>query len=503
VNAADTINLHPETEHLSGLDEFVRYFPIFVDLDDQRVVVSGADETAVAKLRLLLKTQADVHVFGTQVADTVAAWDAEGRVTLHRRAIEAEDVSGARLVYAANDDVTEDGRTRRLAQNAGVLCNVVDTPDSCDFITPAVVDRDPVTVAIGTEGTAPVLARQIKADIEARLPSDLGLLARIGAGCRKLAERVPTGRARRAMWAAFFGGLGREALNRGGADGCADALRSLIKDTAAGVARASEGRVVLVGAGPGDPELLTVKARNVLHDADVVLHDRLVDPRVLELARREALLVEVGKQAGGAAWKQDDINAEAIRHAQLGHVVVRLKSGDPMMFGRADEELDAFEAAGVRCDVVPGVTSAIAAAAQMQTSLTRRGRNSGIVFLTAHDLDGYAEHDWRALAAPGAAAAIYMGVKAARFVQGRLMLHGAASDTPVTVVENISHPDERIISSTLSDLQTAMETHTISGPAIIFFGLAARRVSAYAALSVTDSPSGHVPSVPPQIAIGR
>ena len=242
--------------------------------------------------------------------------------------------------------------------------------------------------------------------------------------------------------------------------------------------------MILVGAGPGDPELLTLKARRVLHEADVVLYDRLVDRRILELARREATLIEVGKTPGGPAWKQPEINAAMVEHARAGKVVVRLKSGDPLVFGRADEELDALEAAGIAWEVVPGITSASAAAASAGRSLTRRGRNGAISFITAQDAQGYAEHDWRALAQPGKTFAIYMGLRAARFVQGRLLLHGASADTPVTVVENASRPDERMVEMRVENMSESIAERDLSGPAIIFIGLRAR-----AAKAVTANPS--------------
>jgi len=249
--------------------------------------------------------------------------------------------------------------------------------------------------------------------------------------------------------------------------------------------RREAGRTIIVGAGPGDPELLTLKARRALHEADVVLYDRLVDPRILELARREAELIEVGKTPGGPAWKQDDINAAMIENVRAGAVVIRLKSGDPMVFGRADEELDALDDAGIRWEVVPGITSASAAAASAGRSMTRRGRNQAISFLTAHEAQGYAEHDWRALAQPGKALAIYMGLRAARFVQGRLLLHGASPETPVTIIENASRTDEKQISASLADMAERISEAGIAGPAIIFIGLPARRAGARGAVTET------------------
>jgi len=457
----------------------MRHFPIFVDLKCHRVVVSGAGETAAAKLRLLLKTEALIEVYGEDACDDVRAWHEDGRLRWFAKPLPFAALFGARLVYAAHDDAEADARVRALGEKAGVLVNVVDNLALSQFITPALVDRDPVTVAIGTEGAAPVLARRIKADIEAALPSGLGRLAAIARDYRDAAANLPGGRMRRAFWSRFFDVDGPAALAEGGEEAARAALERLIAAYAQDdeAKPANDGRVILVGAGPGDPELLTLKARRVLHEADVVLYDRLVDPRILELARREARLIEVGKKPGGPAWKQPDINAAMIAHAHAGALVVRLKSGDPLVFGRADEELDALEGAGIDWEVVPGITAASAAAAAAGRSLTKRGRNGAIGFITAHDAEGYAEHDWRALAQPGRAVAIYMGLRAARFVQGRLMLHGASPETPVTVVENASRPNEKVVAAHLGNLCERIGDADVTGPAIIFVGLEKRAVS--------------------------
>jgi len=232
--------------------------------------------------------------------------------------------------------------------------------------------------------------------------------------------------------------------------------------------------VHLVGTGPGDPELLTLKARRLLHEADVVVHDRLVPAAVLELARREATIVETGKSAYRSSWKQADINALLVRHAASGAVVVRLKGGDPSIFGRLDEEIEALEAAGIGYSVVPGVTAASAAAAAIGQSLTRRGRNSAFRVLTGHDVDGFAEHEWRELARPGSTAAIYMGLKAVTFLRGRLLMHAAAASTPVTAVENVSRPGQRVIATTLIDLPKALAEAAPDGPVILLYGLEPR-----------------------------
>ena len=446
----------------------MQHFPIFVALAGRRVVVAGGGDAAVAKLRLLLKTEAHLTVIAADPSDEIAGWAADGRLTLVRRAMEPGDAMCARLFYAANDDAAEDLRTGRLAQADGALVNRVDDLHGSEFITPAMVDRDPVVVAIGTEGAAPVLARAIKADLEERLPARLGPLARIGKAFRHAAERLPFGRARRDFWADYYFRAGPAAWQADGEDGAADALPRLLDDHLSREGRAAH--VAFVGAGPGDPDLLTMKARRLLDEADVVLFDRLVSPEILELARREATMVSVGKEGFGPSLSQDEINALIVTHARDGAQVVRLKSGDATVFGRLDEETVACDEAGIAWSVVPGITAASAAAATLGRSLTRRGRNSSVRFVTGHDLKGYAEQDWRTLAAPGGVAAIYMGKRAARFVQGRLMMHGAAPATPVSVVENASRADQRVIGTTLSALPDAVAD--LAGPAVLMLGLA-------------------------------
>ena len=450
----------------------MQHFPIFLHLAGRRVVVSGAGLAAVAKLRLLLKTDAEIAVFGPDPDPEILAWHREGALRHDRRRVAATDLDGAALLYCASDDPAEDARAAALARRRRIPVNIVDDLDGSDFITPAIVDRDPVTVAIGTEGTAPVLARNLKAAFEAQLPASLGPLARIGQAFRSRCESVPAGRTRRALWSEYFFRRGPRGYAREGENGAREALRSLL-DEAATATRPS-GFVSFVGAGPGDPELLTLKARNRLHDADIVVHDRLVSSQVLELARREVERVSAGKTGYGPSWPQARIDALLIRHARAGRHVVRLKSGDPAVFGRLDEEIEALEAAGIPWEVVPGITAAAGAAADMGVSLTRRGRNSELRLLTARDVDGFAEHDWAALARPGAVAAIYMGKRAAAFLRGRLLMRGAAPSTPVTIVENASRQDKRIVATTLLGLPEALDETQLAGAVVLMFGLLPR-----------------------------
>ncbi|KPQ06851.1 MAG: uroporphyrin-III C-methyltransferase / precorrin-2 dehydrogenase / sirohydrochlorin ferrochelatase C [Rhodobacteraceae bacterium HLUCCA12] len=457
----------------------MQHFPIFLDLSGARVVVSGGGEAALAKLRLLMKTEARLDVFAAVPSPEVAALADAGRITLHERAPVAGDMPGARLVYGAAEDAQEDARVAALARDAGVLVNIVDNLHDSDYITPAIVDRDPVVVAIGTEGAAPVLARSIKAGLEARLPVALGLLARAGKAFRAAADALPMGRRRRDFWAEYYDTVGPRAAERGEA-ALEPALQALLDRHLAQTPKA--GRVDLVGAGPGDPELLTLKARRLLDQADVVVHDRLVPNAILELARREALLIAVGKEGFGPSTPQSRINDLIVEHAARGAHVVRLKGGDPAVFGRLDDEVEALDAAGIDWAVVPGITAASASAAALGQSLTRRGRNASARLVTGHDVQGYAEQDWQALARPGAVAAVYMGKRAARFIQGRMLMHGAAPETPVSVVENATRPDQRILPATLASMPQVVAD--LAGPAVLLLGLAPRRAVAAEPLEI-------------------
>ena len=447
------------------------HFPIFLSTKTARIIVAGGGDAALAKLRILMKSSAKITVFATAPAPEIKAWHAAGKLTLVARAMDYGDALCAKLFYAASEDDAEDARTAHLAMTCGALVNIVDNLQDSQFITPAIVDRDPVTIAIGTEGAAPVLARAIKADLEARLPQNLGTLARIGKTFRKASYALPFGRARRDFWRAFYFDAGPKAVEES-EDRVLPTLKTLLDNHLTKPART--GHIAFVGGGPGDPELLTLKARRALDEADVVIYDRLITPAILELARREAVMIDVGKEGFGPSTSQDHINALLVEHAQTGAQVVRLKSGDATVFGRLDEEIDAVDAHGIGWHIVPGITSASAAVAALGQSMTKRGRNASVRFLTGHDTKGFADHDWRTLAREGEVAAIYMGKKSARFIQGRLLMHGADRHTPVTLIENASRPDQRIIETTLVALPNALEAAALNGPALTFLGLAPR-----------------------------
>ena len=450
----------------------MKHFPIFVNMVGQKVVIAGVGETAVAKLRLVLKTEAEIHVFGSDAIGQIVAWADAGRIRLHKRALKAEDCWGARLVYAAQDDAVLDARVARIAHATGAMVNVVDNLQKSMFITPAIVDRDPVTIAIGTEGAAPVLARHIKKTFEEALPSSLGLLARLGQAFRGAVEVLPIGRKRRDFWSKFYFERGPLALAEGGEVAVKAELAALLATNLA--SKRSAGRVDLVGAGPGDPEFLTLKARKLLHEADVVIHDQSVTAPILELARREAVIIETDKMGFGHSWKQGDINDLMISHATEGRHVVQLKFGDPLVFDCLDEEMDALDAAGVDWAILPGISAASAAAACIRVSLTNDKHNSALQFLTTHEVKSFTNQQWLDLAKPGAVAAAYMDKKAAAFLRGRLLMHGASGDAPMTIVENTSRFDQRILKATLMDMPEVLATSNVDCPVVMLMGLAPR-----------------------------
>ncbi|MEM9600509.1 MAG: siroheme synthase CysG [Pseudomonadota bacterium] len=444
----------------------MRYLPIHIDLRGKSVLVFGGGPAAQAKLRTLMKSEAQLTVITDNPDKEIVRWSEQGRLDLADHA----EMASATLIYAATEDADENLRIALKARDLGVPVNAADQPEGCDFITPAIVDRSPVSVSIGTEGTSPGLARALKSDLESRLRSDLGQTAETIKALRDtLKTEEPDIAKRQALWASVLGsGLSDYvALD-------SETVTQRYRDVREQVGESGTGHVHIVGAGPGDPDLLTVGALRVMHSADVVVYDRLVSDEVLSLCRREAAFIYVGKIPGGASTRQDEINKIIVEHALAGQIVVRLKSGDPLVFGRAEEEFTALDQMGVTYKIHPGITSATAAAASLRHSLTVRGENTAATLATGHDENGFAELDWAALAKKNARASIYMGLRAARFIQGRMMLHGASPDTPVAVVENASRADEIIVESTLGSLPDDLESQGIKGPAVLMIGYAPR-----------------------------
>lgn len=454
----------------------MRYLPIHLDLKDAPVLVLGGGSMAEAKLRTLVKTGANILVLSDTIVAEIARWQEQGLLRFEPRAHTDADIAGRRLVYAACGDKTKDAAIAKQCRALGVLVNAVDYKEASDFFSPALVNRSPVTISIGTEGHSPGLARAIKADLEARLPAKLGELARhIGTVRTRLSTVLPDFKSRQKFWGRIFNGKDLRAQLKWDAHKLDEQVEALLAQGDLEASDPIKGHVSLVGAGPGNPELLTHQARHKLFSADVIIYDRLVSKGVLEFGRTDAEFIYVGKDPHGASTPQDDINTLLITHANRGHNVVRLKGGDPLVFGRADEEVDALIAAEISYEICPGITAAAAAAAAMGVGLTARGTNTSVRFMTGHDSKGYAEQNWKALSENNGRAAIYMGLGAAAFIRDKLIEHGSAQNADIAVVENASRADQKIIASTLGTLVSDLDTHNIKGPAILLLGYRPRR----------------------------
>lgn len=447
----------------------MRYFPLFIDLKNRKALIVGGGEEALRKVRLLLKTEARIEIVARRLHPELTDLAIGGNIAWVGREFSASHLDGAACVFsAAEDEVNE--RVSAEARKREILVNVVDEAELSNSIVPAIVDRDPLVVAIGTEGAAPVLAQGIRGELEASLPPFLGALTKAAGSLReRVAREVPAGRSRRQFWEHFFFGSMRDAFARG-----AGAFRNEVEGLISASQKRAAGCVSLVGAGPGEAELLTLKAQRKLREADVIVHDRLIGPDILEYARRDAIRIPVGKTPGKPSPRQEDINAILVREAKAGRHVVRLKGGDPYVFGRGGDEQRALEAHGIPVDVVPGVTAALACAASIGLPLTLRGRNQSITILTGASEDGLPEHDWKALAKPGQTLAIYMGIGSAGHTQARLLNAGIDAATPVTIVENGTLVDERVFETRIDQLAAAVRLHAIAGPAIIYVGITFR-----------------------------
>jgi uroporphyrin-III C-methyltransferase/precorrin-2 dehydrogenase/sirohydrochlorin ferrochelatase len=451
----------------------MRTFPIFVSFEGKSPLVVGGGELAAVKTRLLLKRAPSVDVAAGEVVTELAALVEAGLVSLVPALPGIDQLRGRPLVISATEDDKEDARVSAIARALGVPVNVPDRPELCTFVLPAIVDRGEVTVAIATSGAAPVLAQRLRAWLEQELHPRLDALARLAGEFRgAVAEKVPSGTRRRKFWEAVFEGAAAEAMLEGDEEK-AKALIGEAIETAASTPHV-QGRVLLVGAGPGDPELLTMKAVRALKAADVVLYDRLVGEGVLDHARREAELIPVGKAKGQHSVPQSEINALLVARARAGQTVVRLKGGDPFIFGRGGEELDALRAAGIPIEIVPGVTAGIAAAASLQIPLTHRDVSHTVTFLSGHEAGGEEpsfEHlDLAALASGRNTLLVYMGVTTAGVIANKLLEAGFAPSLPVLAVENASREDERRVAATIADLATNPERLGLNSPAILIFG---------------------------------
>jgi uroporphyrin-III C-methyltransferase/precorrin-2 dehydrogenase/sirohydrochlorin ferrochelatase len=447
----------------------VNYFPAFFDLRGLRVLVVGAGEVALRKVSLLERTGALITLVAPDVVTELAARAEAGSLTLLQREFRAEDLDGARLVIVATSRRAVNRWIASLCESRAIPVNVVDDKEASRFIVPAIIDRDPVLVAISTGGSAPVLARRLRERLEALIPQGFGELALWLRELRSRAgEHLRDTAARRRFYETLVDGPAARRFIAGDRRGAQRIAQQLLATTA--VSAPPVGEVTLVGAGPGDPELLTLKGLRALQDADVILHDRLVSAGVLDLARRDATRICVGKAGGGESTPQAAIHALLIEHARAGKRVVRLKGGDPFVFGRGGEELQALAAAGIPYTVIPGITAAAGVAAYAGIPLTHRDHAHSVSFVTGHADKNGVEPDWRSLAGPGQTAVFYMGLQRLPVIVERLVQHGAPTNRPAAVVAEGSLESQRVVSATLGSLVAACATAGLASPALLIVG---------------------------------
>jgi uroporphyrin-III C-methyltransferase/precorrin-2 dehydrogenase/sirohydrochlorin ferrochelatase len=440
---------------------------VFFGLQGKRTIVAGGSDGAAWKAELLAAAGARVDVFAPQPCEdmiALAAASSSDAVILHQRSWTVRDLAGAAIAVADCADDEEAAEFADAARRAGVPVNVIDRPDFCDFSFGAIVNRSPLVVGISTEGASPVFGQAIRAKIEALIPSGFARWAAAALAWRpRMRALALPFRARRAFWEKFTA-RALAAPNRTPTETELDSLLTSA-DSAA-------GSVILVGAGPGDPELLTLRALRALQSADVILFDDLVSTDILDFARREAKKMLVGKTGHAPSCRQDEINALMISLAKAGRTVVRLKGGDPMIFGRADEEIAACRAVGISVEVVPGITSAQGAASRLLVSLTRRGAARRLQYITGHSHDGKlpADIDWRSLADPAVTTVVYMPTRTLPDLVAAALKAGIDPATPAVAVISATRAEERVIAASIAGLPARLATEQPSGPVIVMIG---------------------------------
>ncbi|MDO9418609.1 siroheme synthase CysG [Pararhizobium sp.] len=441
-------------------------FPAFFRVAGKRVAIFGNGDEAYAKVRLLLNTEATIRVYADGPEPAFSKFLIAQSIDTVLASFTPDQVAGSVLVFAATGDAVLDRLIVDAARAEKIPANAVDQPDYCDFYTPALVNRAPVAVAIGTEGAGPVLAQMIRAQVDQLLSPSLGLLATLAASYRHAVEEfLPRGVTRRIFWRRFFSGSVAEQVATGNVAQARREAARLLKS----IDRVA-GHVWLVGAGPGAEDLLTLRAQRVMMEADAIVYDALVPQAIVDMGRRDAERFSVGKRKGCHSKSQDEINQLLVALAQDGKRVVRLKSGDPLVYGRAAEEMAALREAGMTYEIVPGITSAFAAAADFELPLTLRGVASSLVFTTGHDLTGSVLPDWARLAVSGATIAVYMGRTVAASVALRLMEAGLPAETTVAVVENASRVERKLFHGILKDLPDLENRSELTGPVMVIIG---------------------------------
>ncbi|WP_342246332.1 siroheme synthase CysG [Pseudomonas sp. OTU5201] len=443
------------------------FLPLFHNLQGRQVLVVGGGEVALRKARLLADAGARLRVVAPQIDAQLLEMVEQSGGESHLRGYQDVDLDACVLAIAASDDQALNAEVSGQAQARGIPVNVVDAPKLCSVIFPAIVDRSPLIVAVSSAGDAPVLARLIRAKIETWIPAAYGQLAGLAKKFRNQVKTLlPDVQQRRVFWEEVFQGPVAERMLAGQG---AEAERLLAERVAGGAPKAL-GEVYLVGAGPGDPDLLTFRALRLMQQADVVLYDRLVAPAIIELCRRDAERIYVGKRRADHALPQDEINRLLIEQAKLGKRVLRLKGGDPFIFGRGGEEIEELAANGIPFQVVPGITAASGCSAYAGIPLTHRDYAQSVRFVTGHLKDGSCDLPWRDLTAPGQTLVFYMGLVGLPLICEQLIKHGRAAETPAALVQQGTTSRQRVFTGTLANLPQLVAEHEVHAPTLVIVG---------------------------------
>jgi len=442
--------------------------PIFFNITNRLCVVVGGGDVAARKVTMLLKANAAVTLVAPEICHELQALADAGRIKLMRGSYDAAQLEGACMAVAATDNEAVNEIVSRDAKALNIPVNVVDAPHLCTFTMGSIIDRSPVVIAVSSEGNAPVLARHVRTKIETMLPAGYGRIAGIAGEFRdKVKAKFATMQERRRFWEDVFQGPMVERVLAGQEQAARDLLQSLIDNQDAS---ASKGEVFLVGAGPGDPDLLTFRALRLMQQCDVCVYDKLVSPEVMELVRRDAELVYVGKARDQHTMPQEEINALLARLALQGKRVLRLKGGDPFIFGRGGEEIETLMQHGVPFQVVPGITAANGVSSYAGIPLTHRDYSHACLFITGHLKDGTLDLDWTSMARPRQTVVIYMGLVGLAQICEKLIEHGVSPDMPAAVVQQGTTQRQRVVTATLRDLAQKVGEAGIKAPCLTIIG---------------------------------
>jgi len=444
------------------------YFPVFVKLKDKDCLVVGAGEIAARKIELLARAGAKITVIANQISHHVSNLEGPCKLTLLQKSFAPADVCGFRLVVSATDNKETNELVAKTAEEQNILVNVVDNPDLCSFIFPAIIDRSPVVAAVSSGGAAPVLARLLRAKIETTIPPAYGQLAQLAEKYRNdVKKHIKEPAQRRIFWENIFQGSVAELVFAGNEQKAEQQLQQALGKQTDTV---TQGEVYLIGAGPGAPDLLTFRALRLMQQADVIVYDHLVSPEILDLARRDSEKIYVGKERQKHTLPQESINTLLADLAKAGKRVARLKGGDPFIFGRGGEEIETLMQQGISFQVVPGITAASGCATYAGIPLTHRDHAQSCTFVTGHLKDNSINLNWTQLAKPNQTIVIYMGLVGLEKICESLIAHGSPKDLPVALIQQGTTVNQRVITGTLETLPTTIAGLNIQPPTLIIIG---------------------------------